>query len=899
MKKGCIPALCTAFVMLSELLPQMPAAASETLLIRDKWGFCETAHYAESEHFVIFYGDNDTTGEVNDAFLKRNLENCETLWHCYTEYLGMTDLNTDIYGRSGQKYKTNIYLTYTGLPKFEEGWAFMSSEDGYGMEFISPKALLDDLTLAHEFGHVATYHQKAWVDQDITGAWWESLANWFREMYLMSDYYKGDTKTCWFEPYLRNLSLTLPHGRDYYEVWPFLVYLCDNPDNLPTLGVQTVKRLISEAEPAEFPLDTLTRLTGINPSDLFDLYARRMATFDFGAKDAYRGEFQKKLRDNPYFWNLFYSVPDQIAENTYCIPQEEAPMQCGINIIPLQITGPTISVTLKGCSEDSHSNWRASLVTVDASGNSSYSDIEDVAGTGKTCAIRTDNAKEAYLSVVAVPRPFKNVNAFHKQADSSYLNGTERRRYPYTFTLEGASVIQSGGYTKTQGHRHTNGGGWVADTASVADSVYVAPDAMVLGRAKLSGHVRVEDYAVVANDVTVKDNAVISGHAVVDGGGWIYVNNAWEIGAVTVSGNAVISDSAVVTGGCSISENAQIQQKAYLADGVSVSGNAVVKGMAYLTGRGNYSGSVMLDGDYANEENCTDGVRFGWQDQSYTPAQRGSTLAEYTFKDEHSTCMPDVYSGTAMRLSSTAWQRVRASAKGVLTFNGTGSYAELDDALFRTTDLQISLAALCKAGDVPQELLHLGDETAYMALLPSNEEGKAELRLSNGQTTERLTADAALPIDEWSKITIRLINGTASLLLNGKTIAEDSTALSPLQILSAAETDRAYLGKGVIAESFKGAVDYICLYQGTADEPDIQYTADERPVFGDLTQDRIVGYEDIMWMIDFLRGLPDFNFESDFVERADLNGDGVINSADFSILKRVVIYGQQTRPAKT
>lgn len=31
-------------------------------LIRDKWGYCTTANHVESEHFIIFYGNNDTTG---------------------------------------------------------------------------------------------------------------------------------------------------------------------------------------------------------------------------------------------------------------------------------------------------------------------------------------------------------------------------------------------------------------------------------------------------------------------------------------------------------------------------------------------------------------------------------------------------------------------------------------------------------------------------------------------------------------------------------------------------------------------------------------------------------------------------------------------------------------------
>ena len=190
--------------------PQVNAA--EEMAIRDKWGYCKTANYAESEHFVIFYGNNDTTGQVNEAFLKRNLDAYERLWHCYTEYLGMTGLNVDVNGKSSKEYKTNIYLTNTGLPAYPEGWAFMSSEDGYGIEIISPDVMLDDLTIAHEFGHVVHHQQKNWIDQEISGAWWEPVANWFREMYLGSSYNPSDVKTGNFDPYLRNMSLALPQG---------------------------------------------------------------------------------------------------------------------------------------------------------------------------------------------------------------------------------------------------------------------------------------------------------------------------------------------------------------------------------------------------------------------------------------------------------------------------------------------------------------------------------------------------------------------------------------------------------------------------------------------------------------------------------------------------------------
>lgn len=65
-------------------------------------------------------------------------------------------------------------------------------------------------------------------------------------------------------------------------------------------------------------------------------------------------------------------------------------------------------------------------------------------------------------------------------------------------------------------HRHSNGGGWVAETARVGNTAYVGPDARVTGG-------------------TVSDGATVSGNALVTGG--------------TVSGAAVVTGNARVTGG--------------------------------------------------------------------------------------------------------------------------------------------------------------------------------------------------------------------------------------------------------------------------------------------------------------------------------------------------------------
>lgn len=885
-------AIVTSGILAASMLQLMPTsvfAADEAYLIRDKWGYCTTANYVESEHFVIFYGNNDTTGQVNDAFLQRNLADYEKLWQCYTQYLGMENLNVDMYGNSTQKYKTNVYLTYTGLDQYPDGWAFMSTEDGYGIEIISPNAMLDELTIAHEFGHVVTLHQKAWVDQDITGAWWEPLANWFREMYLGSEYYDGTTQTCWFEPYIRNLSLTLPHGRNYYEVWPFLVYLSYNPDNLSGLGIDSVKRLISEAQPGEYPFDTITRLFGTDAQDVLGHYAKRMATFHFGAKDAYRSQFQSKLRQSPFFWNLFYTVLEDNGDGWLQSPQEEAPMQSGINIVPLTITGDTISVDLKGLSNDSNAGWRACIVTVDQAGNEHYSDLFD---SGERMTVSANGAVSAYLTVTGTPKDLYDINAFHKDNVSSYKTGTERQRYPYAVKLTGAQVQQSGGYSKGSGHIHANGGGWVADSASVADSVYVGPDAMVLGNATLTGNVRVEDHAIVANSVTASDQVIISGHAVVDGGGMIY-DNGWVFGSVTLSGNALIGDSAVVSNSCKVSGNAKILQKAFLAEAVTVSDNAVIKGNAYLYGKGSYSGQAIVDGDYSNEQTKNSGVGFGWLDDYGWHDTEDGILAGYTFTEQTDTWAQDTYAATNALQQGAQWESQRTSANGVLSFDGADDYVMLDDTVIHSKDLQISLAALWKGGIAKQNLFWFGDETAYMAFTPCNENGVAELTITDGQTTEHLTASAPLVKGEWSKITIRIIDGKGTLLINGSQAASNRLSLTPLAVMSAARDDYAFLGKGMTDRNFKGAVDYMNFYFKEVEEPQLTYSGSEAVdntdpgvsgIRGDVNADGQFSIADLVMMQKYLiRGgtLTDW-------QQGDLYEDGVIDAKDLVLMRRML-----------
>ncbi len=69
------------------------------------------------------------------------------------------------------------------------------------------------------------------------------------------------------------------------------------------------------------------------------------------------------------------------------------------------------------------------------------------------------------------------------------------------------------GFGPVHAHRHANGGGWVAETASVSESAYVGPAARVCDNAQVYGNAQVYDNALVYGNALVYDNALVYGNA--------------------------------------------------------------------------------------------------------------------------------------------------------------------------------------------------------------------------------------------------------------------------------------------------------------------------------------------------------------------------------------------------
>ncbi len=437
---------------------------------------------------------------------------------------------------------------------------------------------------------------------------------------------------------------------------------------------------------------------------------------------------------------------------------------------------------------------------------------------------------------------------------------------------------------------------------------------MVLGNAVLSGNVRVEDHAVVANSVTASDNVVISGHAIVNGGGWVY-DNGWTSGTIKLSGNAQVGDSAVVYNSCSVSDNTKVLQKAYLSEGTTVKDHVVVKGMAAPTGRSTYSGTTILDGDYTNNENKQSGIGYGWlDDYGWVNAQDGVTSG-YDFSNKSDVWAEDINGATSALVKGAQWQSERTSAYGVLSFDGNNDYALIDSSAVKSRNLQISFAVLPKGSKAQQEVFHFGDDKAYMSFTPKTANGKAEFSITDGTDTQILTAPS-LPEGQWSKVTVLLMDGYAVLYIDSQPVDTQVSKLDPVSVLSASEEDICYLGKGVIGEDFKGAIDYINFSYKTIGEPATVYSGSEeaepepftepptepepetepepttepepQKVTGDVNADGELTAADAVMLSKWLIRAGDLADP----EAADADGSSRINVTDLIIIKRLLFNMQ-------
>ena len=346
----------------------------------------------------------------------------------------------------------------------------------------------------------------------------------------------------------------------------------------------------------------------------------------------------------------------------YRIAWELAPSQAGYNIIPLTAAAnATVTVNFKGlCNPMRGSDWRVCLVGVSSNGTSRYSSFWN---TGSN-SIKLSTDETLYLVVSATP------DFFNFDFSRDMFINIVKEPMAYEFSLTNATITEptNGAAPGSGWHQHSNGAGWVQDTATVDSTAYVGPNARVMGTAQVRNNARIEDYAVVQDSAQVRDTAVVSGHALVYSGGQVY-------------GNAKVRDWATVSGqvygNARVYDHAKINSPTVMYDNASAKGNTCWYDLTL-------NGYAIADGD------CDDGANFdhgtatgyaGWgANQGYDDAlpDTGGLFAQFNFERPNAVYATDTYGMAWGYLigGPTCSMLTDAYRGSVLNLNGTSQYIE-------------------------------------------------------------------------------------------------------------------------------------------------------------------------------------------------------------------------------
>lgn len=571
------------------------AMGQKTLFTPPEWSNSNNEYYNnisnsrryESTNFVLYWGDKVGTNPAaySDASLRFTPKTvADTLENSFKRYI--TDLkfinnaSTTNFG----KYKIIIMMlnTWNSSDDRLQGFAHASSfSNTIGAMFVHPEATRDGGALSHEFAHTLQMmmgiqenpgYGNAFSGYDWAGPFFEGHANFMRSQAYSQWAEIDGTLTRWIQT--RNFMWS--SNRHHYTNFHLMYYVQEKE------GFDFTRRMWAESKNQEHPLETIKRLKGFTQDQLDDYlwsYAQRQPAFDYpiqwNSQINTTSNFGKKIREvytsiknyMPRYTSRQYTLLTKVAGTTdqFYTNNDWAPQDYGMNIIPLYPTcsgtQKKVTIKFKGHTEvnPTQAGWRYGFVTTKADGTvSRYSPMYKTDGEA-SFALNTATESGIFLVVFSAPKVHVNYNM-----DEGY---PKQRRYPYELKIANATpegfqpAADFRKFLKTNGHLHTNGGGWVSNSANVASSVYVGPYAIVRGG-------------------TISGNARIDGYAMVDGG--------------NISGNAIVRDNACVYN-ATLSSSAIVEGNAWM-EGGSVANTANIKGNAMLFA-GNFGGSVVVGGD--------------------------------------------------------------------------------------------------------------------------------------------------------------------------------------------------------------------------------------------------------------------------------------------------------------
>ena len=379
------------------------------------------SQFKDSAHFRI-YGASDAQSDPALKFL-------ESAYDCFVSTLCWRTSGLSIKGAdTGPYYKMNFY-TVAGLGS-AAGQMFSDEATGLAYEKVVASYLTDAKVSVHEYGHALNYAAKTWVDQTATGAWWETVANFVADTFMTSPLCEKSRKDGGQAEGKTIIELAKVIGDsfqvivdgsqgsgNYYQAWPFLTYITNNPDSWAGLGPATLgTMLLSHKGNNETPLHVLERVAmPTKVQKIVGRYWARMAYLDIGHKQA-QALFMSSRG------SLNYANLDSSGSGSYKVKAARAPRYMGSNIIPLKGSGPiSVKVTASG-------GFTATLAVRASSGTVRYVDLAGGAGDATLAS-----GEEATLVVANTPDALLQYDGFKLSGDPA------NKGLDYSVTLTGAT----------------------------------------------------------------------------------------------------------------------------------------------------------------------------------------------------------------------------------------------------------------------------------------------------------------------------------------------------------------------------------------------------------------------------------------------------------------------------
>ncbi len=388
--------------------------------------------------------------------------------------------------------------------------------------------------------------------------------------------------------------------------------------------------------------------------DFFGEYAARIVTCDF--------VLQHPLRSKYGMPTLSSLEPIYGRKNSYRIPNAEAPRTYGFNIVRLLPNAGATQITadFNGLYEPlQYSDWRASMVAVDAKGRARYSPQWS---KGEMTLEFEDSDKHFWLVVAATPSamPLSETNwsdgKVSRPVMESNLMGAHTRRYPWEVTLTGC---RPGSPHRRQGDVVNYDEMYAVNSGNRLTDISVRHEAPT----PLSD----SDGALVQTKLKDLARRIAASQAAChkkrknQPGGDYDSDHWWEHRKIQVLGDMArrvkflqrnAKGRRHVNGGGFVSDNARAAASAYVGpdamvlDGARVEGSACIKGHAIVIGektvvRGNAKiggkawvcGDLVIEGNARILESAT--VITTWRERDKRSDGRAKITGNAVIKGEH------------------------------------------------------------------------------------------------------------------------------------------------------------------------------------------------------------------------------------------------------------------------